>query len=264
MPEVGQRGIGPAFDDALHLGPAHALDIGERETDAVGGVARRLLDRVGRARAVDVEAEDGDAEVAGVVEDEPLGIHAWVVGEDAGEERRGMVGLEPRGLIGGQCERRGVGLAEAERGEGAQHLPHPLDGDEVVATGEGRGIEPGAHVVLAPRRAHAAPGLVGLGEGAAGHRDDDAQHLLVEDDDAVGLGEDRAQVVVEVDRLGPALPRLEERGDHVGLHRAGPKQNEMSMMRSLKVSGANLPMSSRWPGDSIWKQPRVRVDCTRA
>ena len=32
-------------------------------------------------------------------------------------------------------------------------------------------------------------------------------------------------------------------------------------MRSSNVSGANLPTSSRCPGDSIWKQPRVRVDC---
>ena len=35
-------------------------------------------------------------------------------------------------------------------------------------------------------------------------------------------------------------------------------------MRSPKVSGANLPISSRWPGDSIWKQPRVCADWTSA
>ena len=41
----------------------------------------------------------------------------------------------------------------------------------------------------------------------------------------------------------------------------GPGRNsEMSVMRSSKVSGANLPTSSRWPGDSIWNMPRVRVD----
>jgi hypothetical protein len=45
----------------------------------------------------------------------------------------------------------------------------------------------------------------------------------------------------------------------------GPGRNsEMSTMRSSKVLGANLPTSSRWPGDSIWKQPRVWVDCTSA
>ena len=41
----------------------------------------------------------------------------------------------------------------------------------------------------------------------------------------------------------------------------GPGRNsEMSMMMSPKVSGPNLPISSRCPGDSIWKQPRVRAD----
>ena len=41
----------------------------------------------------------------------------------------------------------------------------------------------------------------------------------------------------------------------------GPGRNsEMSMMRSSKVSGPNLPTSSRCPGDSIWKQPRVWVE----
>ncbi len=40
----------------------------------------------------------------------------------------------------------------------------------------------------------------------------------------------------------------------------GPgRNNEMSMMMSSKVSGPNRPISSRWPGDSIWKQPSVWV-----
>jgi hypothetical protein len=69
-------------------------------------------------RGVDVEAEDGDAEVAGVVEDEPLGVHPRVVGEHPGQERRRVVGLEPGRLVGRQRERRGVRLAEAEGGEG--------------------------------------------------------------------------------------------------------------------------------------------------
>ena len=38
----------------------------------------------------------------------------------------------------------------------------------------------------------------------------------------------------------------------------GPGRNsEMSVMMSSKVSMPDLPTSSRWPGDSIWKQPRV-------
>ena len=38
----------------------------------------------------------------------------------------------------------------------------------------------------------------------------------------------------------------------------GPGRNsEMSVMMSSKVSMPDLPTSSRWPGDSIWKTPRV-------
>ena len=40
----------------------------------------------------------------------------------------------------------------------------------------------------------------------------------------------------------------------------GPGRNsEMSMMMSSNLSRGNLPTSSRWPGDSIWKQPSVFV-----
>ena len=41
----------------------------------------------------------------------------------------------------------------------------------------------------------------------------------------------------------------------------GPGRNsEMSMMRSDHSVGWNFCSSSRWPGDSIWKQPRVSED----
>jgi hypothetical protein len=43
------------------------------------------------AGGVDVEAEDDDAPVAGIVEDEPLGVHPRVVGEDPG------IGTRPGG-----------------------------------------------------------------------------------------------------------------------------------------------------------------------
>ncbi len=39
----------------------------------------------------------------------------------------------------------------------------------------------------------------------------------------------------------------------------GPGRNsEMSTIRSCIVRGSSLATSSRWPGDSIWKQPSVR------
>ena len=51
-----------------------------------------------------------------------------------------------------------------------------------------------------------ASSLVGLGEGASGHRRHDAQHLLVEDDNPAGLGEYRFEVGMGVGRRCPALP----------------------------------------------------------
>ena len=66
-------------------------------------------------------------QLAGVVEDQPLGVHAGVVGEHPGEERRRVVGLEPGRLVGRQGERRRVGLAEPEGRERLEHLPDPLD-----------------------------------------------------------------------------------------------------------------------------------------
>ena len=89
--------------------------------------------------------------VAGVVEDEPLGIHAGVVGEDAGVEGRRMMGLEPGRLVGRQCECRGMRLAEAEGCEGAQDIPDLLDDPERIAPAQCRRVEPHPHLVDAGR-----------------------------------------------------------------------------------------------------------------
>ncbi len=166
VPHVGQGDVGPAGDQTLHLGLADALDVREGEPDAVGppvgqvGVRgpgpgllvedlrrrlvprRDLLDAIGVVGGVDVQAEDRDAEVAGVVEDEPFGIHPRVVGEHAGEEGRRVVGLEPRGLVGRQGEGRRVGLAEAERREGLEDGPDPVDVLRGVAARRGRRAPP--------------------------------------------------------------------------------------------------------------------------
>ena len=41
----------------------------------------------------------------------------------------------------------------------------------------------------------------------------------------------------------------------------GPGRNsEMSVMMSENSSIPDLPTSSRWPGDSIWKIPRVLAE----
>ena len=258
VPEVRQRRVGPAGDDPGDLGVVDALDLGQPDPDAVapavgqpqirwaltgwGLLGSRLLvqdrrrwfvqdphplDAVGRSRGVDVDGQDGDPELAGIVEDQPLGIHAWVVGEHPGQEGRRMVCLEPGRLVGRQGERRGMGLAEAERPERLEHLPHPFDDPQVVAAGQCGRHEPDPHLRLALGVAEGAPDLVGLGEGAARHPRHDLQDLLVEHHDAVGLGQRIHQVGVGVFGLPPALPGFKERPHHVALDRPRPEQRDV-------------------------------------
>ena len=153
LPEVGQRGVRASRAATIRATSAAVIPLTSASDSripqptpvgrqlpqhrhqrppqrATPGVARSRvdpLDDVALLRGVDVEAEDRDPELPGVVEDQPLGVHARVVGEHAGQEVRRVVRLEPRRLVGRQRERGGVGLAEAERRERLEHLPDPLD-----------------------------------------------------------------------------------------------------------------------------------------
>ena len=211
VPEVGERVVGPGGDDALDLAGVDPLDLGQRQPDAprpaVGPAAlgrvgprglaehdrRRLVERrhplhdVLLLGGVDVEPEDRDAALAGVLEDQPLGVHAGVVGEDAGQEVGRPVGLEPGRLVGRQRERRGVGLAEAERRERLDHLPDRLDHGQGVPAAEGGREEPELGLGHPLDVAERPPLLVGLGVGDPAELGDHLDHLLVEDHHAVGL-----------------------------------------------------------------------------
>ena len=69
----------------------------------------------------------------------------------------------------------------------------------------------------------------------------------MEDDDAVGLGEDRSQVVVDVDRVIPALSGAQEGRDHVGLHRAGTEERDVDD-DVVEVVGCELADELALPG----------------
>jgi hypothetical protein len=137
------------------------------------------------------------------------------------------VRLEPRGLEGRQCERRGVRLAEAERRERLQHRPDLLDHRQRVAPAQRPREEPQLRLRHPLDVAERAALLVGQCVGDAGEPGDDLDDLLVEDHHALGAAEDRPQVVVKVGRRLPALLALEVRGHHVALDRPGPEQRDV-------------------------------------
>ncbi len=103
----------------------------------------------------------------------------------------------------------------------------PSTTGELVAAGQRPGEEPPLRLGHPLDVAERAALLVGLGVADAGEQRDHLDHLLVEDHHALGLPEDRAQVVVEVRRWPPALLRLEVRRDHVALDRPGPEQRDV-------------------------------------
>ncbi len=226
LPEVGQARVGLAGDDLRDLGLADAVDVGEGEPDRLAAVVG-ALEPVGAGRDVDVETEHGDAEGTGVVEDEPLGIHPRVMGQHPGEERCGVVRLEPGRLVGRQGEGRRVRLAEAEGGESLEDLPDPVGDLGVVAACQRGRTPPLLDPELPVGGAEGPTHLVGLREGHAGRLGDDHQHLLVEDDDPLGLLEGRDEARVQVGGVLPALAGVEEGHDHVALDRAGPEERDV-------------------------------------
>ena len=138
-----------------------------------------------------------------------------------------MVGLEPGRVVGGHGERRGVRLAETERGERLEHRPDLVGDGPVEAVGQRPGPPPLLDLELTLRRAHRPADLIGLVQPAAGGDRDQLQHLLVEHHHPAGLAQHRFQPGVQVGRLVPLLPGPQERGDHVGLHRPGPEQRDV-------------------------------------
>ena len=122
-PEVAERDERLARDDAFDLRLGDALDVGEREADApalypgqpLRGGRRPHGEVLGKAHllaqlvdeflepfgpvlaraAVHVEAEHRDVHPSRLLQQQPLRVHAWIVGEDAGEEVRRVVALQP-------------------------------------------------------------------------------------------------------------------------------------------------------------------------
>ena len=148
LPEVEERGVGGVLLDPGGLGLADAVHVAEGEADAPPAgplpVTGHQFDPVGGAGPVHVERQHGHPAPAGVGEQQPLGVHARVVGEQPGVEGGRVVGLEPGRLVGGDGEGDGVRLAEAVAAERLDDLPGTGDHLGGVAAGGGVLGEPDA------------------------------------------------------------------------------------------------------------------------
>ncbi len=245
--EVADRGVRPALPlrlqdlpralvDPLHLaqpepnGPA---------TGAVGIGAGVVLP----GRCVDVDRQDPDAVPLGVVDDDRRRVeaHRLVVQHADGVVRR-VVALEPGGVVADLGEGCGMGAGEAELGEGGALLEQLLRVVPCQAGAHGAAHEPpplGLHLGMAAVRAHRLAEDVGLDRGVAAHVDGDLHDLLLVQDHAQGVLQDRLQGGMRVGDLLLAGAPAQVRVDRVALHRTGPNDRDLDD-EILEPLGARL------------------------
>ncbi len=161
----------------------------------------------------------------GVVDQHLDRVEAHRLGVDQPDrELRRVEELEERRLVCGSGEGRGMALGEAERGEGG-HLPEELLGLLIgqpvrgLAAVDETGVQL-LHLAARAPRPHRPPEPVRLARAEAGDGDRDLHDLLLVQDHAEGLAQDRLEAGVQVrDRLDP-LPAAQVRMNCVALDRA--------------------------------------------
>ncbi len=147
--------------------------------------------------------------------------HRLLVQERA-QELRGVVPAQPLRLVGEEPERSSVRLREAEPGEADELVEDAVRGLRVDVVPLGALDEPPAvrlERVMAPLAAHRAAQPLCVSDREAGERHSHLEHLVLEDDDAVGRAKRLAQELV-IDRpdIGRVLPQPLP-GVDVGMHR---------------------------------------------
>ena len=158
----------------------------QADADAQGAVGGLFRDVIGLA-AMHVQRQDGHPGAPCVVEQEPPRVHARVMGQDAGQELRAVMGLEPRRAIRRHGERGRMRFAESEARELRHVVPRLFGRGRIDASADRTlkeiGTQPREHlgVVQVP------PHMIGVGEVVAGQRRQRADHLFVEDDHPEGL-----------------------------------------------------------------------------
>ena len=165
-----------------------------------------------------------------------------VHGHRRGEELERMVGLEIGGLIGEQRIGGGVRLGKAVGGElgdlledrGRELLRDPA-GDRALDEDLALGIHLGLDLL-----AHRAAQQIGAAQRVAGELAGDLHHLLLVDDDAIGLLEDRLEQRVQIFGLLDAVLAVDVARDVV--HRTRPIER---VHRDDVVEAVGLELAQR-------------------
>ncbi len=236
--EVGDAGVGAAAlalgDQRLHLLLAHPLDVAEADAD--DEPAALALDPAEDVAAAGVGRRHPDPAPLRLV-DERVGrveAHRLLVQQRA-EELGAVVDPQPGRLVGEQPERGRVRLREAEAGEALDLEPDPLGdlGRDPALPGPGdEALVVGADRLLGALAAHRPPQPLGLRGGEARQLHRHLDHLLLEDDRAERLRQDRLQqrvFVGDLERgvLPQPLAALYIGVDGAALDRAGADQGDL-------------------------------------
>ena len=216
--EVLIRTAALAFgDDRVDRAGADVLDAAQAEEDAAAGDAE-----VARRR-VDGRRQDLQRQVArlGHVLGQLVGV-VHFVGEVRGHELGREVRLQVRRAVGHHRIRRRVRLGEAVLRERDQRLEQ-LRGDLAIEAIGDRPVDEARPLLLHLLHlllAHGTPQQVGLSQAETGHGAGDLHYLLLIDDHAVGLAQDRLQLRDLVADRTPARLGVDELVDE--LHRTRP------------------------------------------
>ena len=213
-------------DETLDAAQADVLDLREAVADRLGAV-RAYLDGEVHAAAVHVRLEDGDAEAVAFRDRLRDAVGVAVRGLQHGRHVLGrVVRLQVGGLVGDRAVADGVRLVERVPGERLDEVEELVPEVLVVALLAHAGEE--ALALLDHDRGdlltHRLPHHVGLAQRVAGERARDVEHLLLVGDDAVGLFEDRAELLVRVERLSAPVLHIDVLRDL--LERAGPEEGD--------------------------------------
>ena len=181
---------------------------------------------------VDIDGKDGDAVALRIVDEDLDRIEAHGLGIDQPDEELGRVEeLEEGRLIGRTRECRCVALREAETREPrdtpkelfcifSRHLSHR---DAAI---DEAGMEL-LHLRRRAPRAHRTAEAVGLRRREARHLDRDPHHLLLVEDDAERIAQDRLEGRMQVGHRLQALAAAEVGVDGVPLDRSRANDRDL-------------------------------------